>query len=325
MTSVTVEPFTADHLDDAAALLAARHRVHRLAEPALPEAFERPDVARAEVHALWEAAEASGAVAVRGGLVVGYLLGTPRPDATWGPNVWVEPAGHATQGPQILGDLYGLAAQRWVDEGRTAHYAVVPASDPALVDAWFHLGFGQQHVQGLRAAPALAASSLGSADDVGVRRATRADVPALATLDQVLPEHQSRAPVFSSGPTPTLAEATAEWEESVDDPDFATFVAEREGLVVGSAVGCAVEKSRMHAGLARPDAAALFAFAAVLPSARRQGIGRALGEVVLAWAAQAGYPTVVTDWRATNLTSSRAWPRLGFRETFLRLHRVVGY
>lgn len=32
---------------------------------------------------------------------------------------------------------------------------------------------------------------------------------------------------------------------------------------------------------------------------------------------------VVTDWRMTNLPSSRAWPRLGFRPTFHRLFRAI--
>ena len=49
----------------------------------------------------------------------------------------------------------------------------------------------------------------------------------------------------------------------------------------------------------------------------------ALGEMVLVWARDAGYPTVVTDWRETNLLSSRAWPRLGFRPLFRRLHRAI--
>ena len=53
------------------------------------------------------------------------------------------------------------------------------------------------------------------------------------------------------------------------------------------------------------------------------GAGRLLGERVLAWARDAGYPTIVTDWRMTNLTSSRTWPRLGFRPTFHRLFRGI--
>jgi GNAT superfamily N-acetyltransferase len=63
----------------------------------------------------------------------------------------------------------------------------------------------------------------------------------------------------------------------------------------------------------------------VRPEARGTGAGRALGEAVIDWAANAGYDRIVTDWRSTNLLASRAWPRLGYAETFLRLHRLVGY
>jgi len=102
-------------------------------------------------------------------------------------------------------------------------------------------------------------------------------------------------------------------------------VVERDGTVVGSAVGCALEKSSVHLSLARPDNAGLLASAAVFPYARRVGAGRALGEAVIGWAAQSGHDSVVIDWRVTNLLASRAWPAIGFAETFLRPHRLVGY
>ena len=117
----------------------------------------------------------------------------------------------------------------------------------------------------------------------------------------------------------------AEWEDDFDDPDFATFVAERDGVVVGSAVGCSIEKSGANNGLIRPDSAGFLGFAAVLSEHRGLGAGRALGETVIWWSTEAGYPSIVTDWRVTNLLSSRAWPALGFRNTFVRMHRVVGY
>jgi hypothetical protein len=44
---------------------------------------------------------------------------------------------------------------------------------------------------------------------------------------------------------------------------------------------------------------------------------------VLAWAYAAGIPTMVTDWRMTNLLASRFWPKRGFRTTFLRLYRSI--
>jgi hypothetical protein len=46
---------------------------------------------------------------------------------------------------------------------------------------------------------------------------------------------------------------------------------------------------------------------------------------VVSWAGTSGFDGVVTDWRVTNLLSSRAWPALGFAESFVRLHRLIGY
>jgi GNAT superfamily N-acetyltransferase len=313
--------FAASHLDAAAILLAARHRAHRAAEPLLAPRFEEPAAAAAEVAALLEQEGASGAVAFRGTRGVGYLLGTPRGDPTWGPNVWVEAAGHAVEDAEVARDLYARAAARWVEEGRTAHYVIVPATDAPLVDAWFRLGFGQQQVHALREPPAGPAAAL--PPGVSIRRAARGDVSSLAGLDLVLPEHQGRAPVFSPGASLSLEAARADWEESIEDPAYATFVAEIDGRVVGSAIGCSVELSRAHRGVARPPEAALLGFAAVHPAARGRGVGRALGQRVLEWAAEAGCRAVVTDWRATNLLASRTWPRLGFRPTFLRLFRAI--
>jgi len=322
MSRVEVRPLAAADLAACGALLAERHRRHRATEPLLAARFEEHDAAVAELTAALETDRASGAVACRAGVPVGFLLGAPKPASTWGPNVWVEAAGQATTDAEVMRDLYALAAARWVEEGHTAHYVVVPAHDTELVRAWFRLGFGQQHAHAVRPPDALAATPV---PGLTVRPATRADIPALARLDLELPAHQGRSPTFSAGPHGTLEESLAEWESDFDDPAYTTFVAERDGAVIGSAVACALERSSTHAGLARPDNAGFLGFAAVFPHARGTGAGRALGRAVIAWAADAGFDSVVTDWRVTNLLSSRTWPSLGFRETFLRLHRVVGY
>ncbi|WP_246486589.1 GNAT family N-acetyltransferase [Kribbella qitaiheensis] len=194
--------------------------------------------------------------------------------------------------------------------------------DAGLIDAWFRLGFGSQHAHAVRAVPH---TPYGEHPELLVRRATRSDVAVLAELELVLPQHQGLSPVFSAGEVGTLEEALAEWEEDIDDRSYTTFVAEYNGRVVGMSVGCSLEKSSAHSGLARPDNAAFLSFAAVFPDARGIGAGRALGEAVLNWAAEVGYDCVVTDWRVTNLLSSRAWPSLGFVQTFHRLHRLLGH
>jgi GNAT superfamily N-acetyltransferase len=316
--TLNVRQFEDSDVDAAGRLLAARHVEHRRHERLLDARFEDDKEATAEVAAAWSADDASGAVATEGGRLVGYLIGAPKTSPTWGPNVWVESAGVAVQVGETARDLYAVAAARWVDEGRLAHYALVPSHDAELVDAFFRLAFGLQHVHGVR-------EPRGGFADPTVRRARQDDVPIFATLDLELSTHQSRSPVFSSGPTFTHEEALADAKESIDDPDNAIFVVERDGRVVGASGACALTKSSSHTGLARPDEAGFLGFAAVLPEARGTGAGRAVGDAVIDWSAQVGYRSVVTDWRATNLLSSRAWPRLGFRPTFFRMHRLVGH
>lgn len=317
----TIVELADDHLDGAAELLAARHRAQRLNEPGLDPAYEAPAAARLELESLLADGKASGVAATAGGKVTGFLLGTPLGDS-WGPNVWVPAAGHAAVEHELVRDLYAAAAERWVAEGRTSHYALVPATDPALVDAWFRLGFGHQHVHAMREVPAEAPAD-GPPNGVSIRRARREDVDSLARLDLALPEHQARSPVFSRLPLPSFEEARAAWDEDFEDARFTTFVAEQEGEVIGSAVGCSLELSSTHSSLALPRGAALLAFVCVFPEQRSAGAGHALGQAVLAWARDAGYASLVTDWRVTNLTSSRALPRLGLRPTFYRLFRAI--
>lgn len=321
MDRLELRPFDDEVLPDAGRLLADRHRRHRAELPLLSPRYEEPSAAEEQVASLWASDDASGAAALSGGAVVGYLLGAPKGEL-WGPNVWVEAAGQAVLDAEVIRDLYAFAARRWHDEGRTAHYVLTPAQDAALLDAWFRLGFGQQQAHGIQA---VSEHTPSSSNRVVARPARRSDIPMLARLDLSLPQHQGQAPVFSAGASSTLAGAEAEWEEDFDDPDYVTFVAEVDGGVVGSTIACALAKSSSYTGPARVDNAGFLGFAAVLPEARGLGAGRALGEAVLAWSRERGFDSVVADWRTTNLHASRTWARLGFRPYFLRLHRLLGY
>lgn len=321
--TLEIAPFTTDALDGAAALLAERHRRHRLAEPALDPAFEDPAIARGAIDVALAADAASGVVARRGGEVVGYVLGLQKDPTTWGPNVWIETAGHAATDPSIIRELYAAAAASWVADGRTNHHVLVPATDNGLVDAWFSLDFGQQHVHAVREAPGPAFGVVPRTELV-VRKARRDDLDAVAGLELVLPTHLRQSPVFSRLKEQTVEEVRAELEADIDDPKFTWFVAEHEGHIVGSGIACALEVSSGNAGLIRPAHAGFLAYAAVYPEARGLGAGRTIGETILAWCRDAGYSTVATDWRSANLEADRTWRNLGFRPTFRRLHRLIG-
>ncbi len=322
MSGAYVRPFGAGDIPAAGALLAARHRTHRLSCGLLSPRYEHEAAATAQVAAAFALPGASGAVAMQGENIAGFLLGAPKASPVWGPNVWVDAAGQAVAEPELVRDMYGLASARWVQESRSAQYVLVPASDEDLLRAWYRLGFGQQQAHAVRPLPD---ETPGPPPKAVVRRARRSDLPALARLEAELPRQHSLAPTFSAAPVLSYDECLAGWEEDFDDPAYTTFVAEFDSVVIGSSIGCSLELSGSHPPLTRPDHAGFLAFAAVFPHARGLGAGRALGEAVIAWTAQAGYDCVATDWRVTNLLSSRTWPGLGFAESFLRLHRLIGY
>lgn len=317
MSRLELGPFSEEHLDAAGKLLAGRHRRQRLAEPLLPDRFEDPAAARELVETAWRKEGAAGAVALRGGELVGYLVGAPADDAVWGANQWVELAGHATEEPEVVRDLYAAVSEGWVEQGRNRHWAVVPAADAALVDAWFRLSFGQQQAYAIREVEP-------EPWPEGARVAEPRDVEALVELAPLLPDHQALSPVFSGRPIdPDADELRAEIEEDLANDKIGTFVAELDGRIVGNFVVAPVELSSMHTGLGRPDRTCYLAFAIVDPAARGSGVGLALTQACFAWAHEAGYETMVTDWRVTNLLASRFWPRRGFRLTFLRLYRSI--
>ena len=317
-----IRPFEQSDLDAAGRLLAARHRRHRLAEPLLDPAYEDPAATGPEIEALLGREEAAGWVAVRDGAVVAYMVGIAK-DLTWGENVWIEAAGHAAEDPTLVRELYAIAAAAWLGEGRNNHHVVVPATDAGLVDAWFTLDFGQQHLHAVIEAPS---SSFGVVprSELIIRTPTLDDIARLIELERVLPLHLAGSPVFSRLPLDSDEEIEAELRADLVDPTYRFFVAEHEGHVVGAAIGCSLEVSSGSVGLSRPDHAGYLAYAAVLPEARGLGAGRALGDAVLAWSRDQGYRSIATDWRSTNLEADRAWRGMGFRPTFRRLHRRIG-
>jgi ribosomal protein S18 acetylase RimI-like enzyme len=322
VSSLELRPFADEHLDAAAELLAERHRRHRAAEPALPARFEDAAAAREEVERAWRREGASGAVGFLDGRLAGYLLGAPDDEAHWGgPNVWVGHAGQAVAEPELVRDLYGLAAQRWVDEGRPRHYVQLPASEPELLDAWYRVCFGQQHAAAVTEVPDVPWPE-------GVREARPEDLEGVFELTPLIREHQSSAPVFSANLRVESPEQTrAAIVEEITNEEIGALVAETGGRLVGGFIVAAAEQAGdgPHAfpGLARPERAAYLAWAVTRPDVRGSGAGVALTEAAFAWARRAGYETMVTDWRVTNLLASRFWPRRGFRTTFLRLYRSI--
>jgi ribosomal protein S18 acetylase RimI-like enzyme len=151
-----------------------------------------------------------------------------------------------------------------------------------------------------------------------VREGTIDDLRATPALVTQIWEHHKGASTFTGITVPPVETFLADWAEVLAEPGIGYFVAELDGSVVGHLLMEPEEPD-----LARPPGSVYLAVAATLPEARGSGAGLALTERALAWAQEAGHPTVQTDWRVANLESSRFWPRRGFRETFYRIARRI--
>lgn len=311
MPGLRFEPFADEHLDDAAELLARRHRRHLEAEPLLAA---EPDF-RAEVESDWSSEGASGAAGFENGTLQGYLIAAPKTFTNTG-LTWLLAtfASVALEGdPERMRDLYAAAAGRWVEQGHTRHGVYIPACDDGLIDAWFRLSFG---ASGMMAARETAPETFDS--PLIVRDGTPDDLDAAARLDGVMADSMQPAPSFSGMESTTDAELLEEWRDTWNAEEFKHFVAERDGRVVGHLV-----LYTGRSGLRIPAGSIDLAAASTEPEARGSGVGRALTAHALSWAHEHGYTSMTTDWRMTNLLASRFWPKRGFRPTFLRLYRSI--
>jgi GNAT superfamily N-acetyltransferase len=306
MAGLEIVPFGDAHLDEAAALLAARHARHREAEPLLPDGLDF----RGEVEKEWRKEGASGVFAGDA-----YVIGAASEFAgiSW---LRVGVSGQAIEGdPERMRDLYAAAAQRWVDNGHTRQAVFVPSHDRELVDAWFRLGFGGSATLALRETGPEAEPFDGN---VEIRRGTPDDFGEAARLERELSSAMRPSPSFSDIPLQSLEEIEAEWRGDEDADKYELFVAERDGRIVGHTL-----LYRRPPDLRVPPDAIDLAQGSTEPEARGTGVGRALTEHVIRWAHEHGHPAMTTDWRLTNLWASRFWPRRGFRVAFLRLYRSI--
>ena len=302
-----IRTFTDADVDRAAELLAERHARHRAAEPLLPDNVDF----RAQIESEWGADGAGGVVSEHG-----YLFARPlryREGLTW---MVAGIGGHAIAGgdPEHMRDLYAAAAGAWHDAGHLRHAVFVPAHDGALVDSWFRLSFGASAACAARETE----PELPPGPPFAIRRSTPEDLDSSARLDAELRRSLISSPSFSALDPWSHDDYVEDWRGTWDEEQYVHFVAERDGAVIAH-----ILLYRRPHDLRVPRDSIDLANASTFPEARGLGAGVALTEHVLHWAHENGYPTMITDWRMTNLLASRFWPKRGFRETFLRLYRAL--
>ncbi len=310
-----IKTFEADHITDAARLLAERGKRQRVQVPILPRYMEDIDRCASAIATAMEDG-ATGVAAFEAGHLTGYLIAL-RGDGVRGFHAWSTPECNAvSDDPEVIRHLYAAVAETWVKDGRGHHYAQVPSDDSAQVDAWLRLAFGHEQAHAVRA---VSPAPTGKSDLV--RRAGPGDIDLLEpTFAYIADAHQGP-------PTFTYIERTFRDElrpghlELLGDPSVGYFLVEENGKALGFAAFRGVPAD--EASWYMPEGSVYLMVAAVDPSARGRGLMRALLAEGFEWAAKGGYELSVTDWRVTNLDSSKAWPALGYITVEYRLHRIL--
>jgi ribosomal protein S18 acetylase RimI-like enzyme len=157
--------------------------------------------------------------------------------------------------------------------------------------------------------------------NVLVRRATRADVPALGRLGAMLMRaHYAFDPLRFLPPGDSPEEGYAWFLGSqLTEDDVVVFVAEQAGAIVGY----------VYAGI-EPlswkelrDEAGFIHDIAVDEHARRGGIAGQLLEAALAWLRERGVPRVVLWTAEPNTAARQLFAAHGFRRTMVEMTREI--
>ena len=153
--------------------------------------------------------------------------------------------------------------------------------------------------------------------DVVIRRATRADVPALGRLGALLLRaHYEFDPLRFMAPGDQTEEGYG-WflGTQLRDPESVVLVADRGGAVVGY----------VYAGLEPQswkelrEACGFIHDVAVEDPARRAGVATALVRAAVDWLRERGAPRVVLWTAERNGAAQQLFARLGFRRTMIEM------
>lgn len=326
-----VKEFDADYLPHLEPVIAAQRAREEAADPRLPHLPDSgPTISL--LGKRMEGASAVGYLIERAGYPLAFLVAAPTelaPDSfmsLFAPLRFVEmtfAAADLTYITRTLHLLYTAAAEAMTKAGYRVHRASVFAAERELLDLWAELGFGRVSAHAA-AKMAELPQSTPAVDGLSFRRGTQADAGLIRGLFKRQCEWHVRSPVFQPAPPAAIPTVYAKFEEELDNPHYAHFIAELDGETVGICDGhWKEEKEPLVASIGRSPWAYL-RNAFVAPELHGRGIGRAVCLKFYEWLrAECHAPHLHLDYFTANPAGGCFWPAQGFRPLLHRLQRVI--
>ena len=162
---------------------------------------------------------------------------------------------------------------------------------------------------------------MSSSSDILVRRATKADLPALGKLGALLVrQHHDFDPKRFMEPRGDPEQGYAWFLGSqLEESDVAVFVAEDHGAVIGYLYGGIEPLSWKELR----DEAGFIHDVVVDPGSRGRGVATALIEAACDWFRSLGAPRVVLWTAEKNAGAQRVFAGRGFRRTMIEMTREL--
>jgi GNAT superfamily N-acetyltransferase len=303
--SIEIVPLSAEHLDAAAEMVAARYRAARAQIPFLPALYSDAGaiVPRLRAHV----GNVPGVVALDAGRPAGFimsLLVSNHAERL----AYVPDFGHAARTGQeytLYRRMYAEIADRWLANGCFLHAITLYPEEEGAQAGWFSLGFGLVVMDALRVVnmrnagearrPALAG--------IEIRRAQVEDTDVVAGLERGLSRHLAASPAFLPLIQDEKRAALKEW---IADRKHALWMAFRGGEAVAY---LRFEPSEQLVLPTSSETTIAITGAFTLETLRGAGIGSALLQTGLEWAGSAGYAHCSVDFESANLPGSAFWLR----------------
>jgi GNAT superfamily N-acetyltransferase len=299
--SLWITPMRAEHLEDAAGLVAQRYRALRTQIPALPPRYAERDILVPKLQDILSAGPS--VAAIEDDRLVGFVAGFPI-DAFRGEPAVISPEwGNAAvleESPRIYRALYARLAVEWLSDARTVHLVASLANDRLGLQEWHWLGFGLAAADAIRDLSPVAEPP----DAVAIRRAGPADTGAVHRLESALAEHLTASPVFVAGVHPR---SRAEVSALLADPAFALWLACRDGEPVAYLLSGPASENACT--IIYDEGTTSITGAYTLPDARGAGIATALLSRALTWARDTGYVRCAVDFEPMNPQARLFWLR----------------
>jgi len=315
-------PFSELHITAATSLLVSQNKDLLLRFPLLPKRIAEFNAARDFLFALLQKPDSHGMIIEENGKLTAFMLGSYNENPFFGRHCWVPFGGiglPTSNIPQVFRLLYAASGSQWMQDGVLNHYLVCP-DIPAWQQAAFSLSFGQEQ--------AYAVASLQNPCEeppippgIEIRSVIPEDADQLFANGHWIAVHLNKSPVWEPVPHQHLDAILPEYAKLANDDTSTTLVAVEGKKIVGYVVLYTVDIGPDH--LLGVPSAGEFAAAAIDPSYRKRGVGRALFTRLINEARQQKYETLFTDWRTTNLAAASYWPGFGFETFAYRLLRRV--